>query len=80
MCRGQQFVADLAVAIHAGLGALVGMIREVPFVELLSFVGTAACRAAVKNIDNAVAINILIRNIADAILVKVPATDAVRAV
>jgi hypothetical protein len=73
-------VADRAVAIHAGFGAFVSMLRKVTLVRLLAFIRTACVGVAVKRIDHAVTVGVLIGQIAETVLVEIPAIYAVATV
>ena len=56
---------------------MVDVIGEVAFVQLSAFVGATGGRVAVSNVHHAITIDVLVRNVADTILIKVPATDAI---
>jgi hypothetical protein len=56
------------------------MLRKVTLVRLLAFIRTACVGVAVKRIDHAVTVGVLIGQIAETVLVEIPAIYAVATV
>ena len=76
---GQHVLPHQAVAVQARLRARVLVIGKVAGMQLLHFVGAARNRVAVERVDHVVAIEVF-PGVRHAVTVKVPASEAVRAI
>ncbi len=80
MPGSNNLVADTAVTAHARFGAFIRVFGKVACVQSRRFVGITTSRATVVDVNDAITVDVFVREIFCAVLVEIPAGDAIRTI